>query len=60
MRAGRLHLYTGVRPHHLGGWLYLALVWPFHWPDWRRSSARMAALLGGGMLSATAALRALG
>lgn len=43
VRAGRLHLYTGVRPHHLGGWLYLALVWPFHWLIVRRSLARMAA-----------------
>ncbi|RQO71124.1 hypothetical protein DBR44_11795 [Aquitalea sp. FJL05] len=29
--ASRLQVETWVRPHHWGGWLYLALVLPVHW-----------------------------
>ena len=29
--GSRLQVETWVRPHHWGGWLYLALVFPVHW-----------------------------
>lgn len=44
--GSRLQVETWVRPHHLGGWLYLALVLPVHWLLSKLMLRRMAQRLG--------------
>jgi hypothetical protein len=44
--GSRLQVETWVRPHHWGGWLYLALVLPVHWLLSKLMLHRMAQQLG--------------
>ncbi|WP_062789013.1 DUF2867 domain-containing protein [Aquitalea pelogenes] len=44
--GSRLQVETWVRPHHWGGWLYLALVLPVHWLLSKLMLRRMAQRLG--------------
>jgi hypothetical protein len=43
----RLVVGTGVRPHNLLGWAYLAAVWPAHWVISKVMVRRVAQALGG-------------
>jgi hypothetical protein len=43
----RLVVGTGVRPHNLLGWAYLAVVWPAHWVISKVMVRRVAQALGG-------------
>lgn len=43
--GSRLQVETWVRPHHWGGWLYLALVLPVHWLLSKLMLRRMARAL---------------